>query len=381
MENQRKIWFDQNDQPPKNYIWYKNGQYLEWNGEKWVTSTGLNNGGSAISQDMTEAEKMESRKNLGLYYEETTVGEKTAQYDSSLPEVQLAPTGTFVKVSDDTPAKEDLISISFSGNTSTDFTFGNFDDGYSIIAGGIITTVRVVFDTSLGNEPGLYILAGALTYKGEITTVSKIDAKFLPEQGSGGMPVIKLLKMPPTTNPGFAVRVDITEYFSQEDADKLFNLESCFIVYNNDDGSGLSFVTTYGYISHAMMGDTYKGIHIKDNQENEYIFTSHDWGSTPDYSVQYNPKQTDTIDITQLPTNGMTQQELENIGITAGNLTLIRDGLKRGFKCNNYVYPIISVDVIDSYNLIIEFWTSTNKYVISADTTMYTILSCTVTPR
>ena len=109
MENQRKIWYDQNDQPPKNYIWYKNGQYLEWIDGRWKPSEGINGG---IKEDMTEEQQMAVRKNLDLYYEETTVGEKTAKYTN---EEQSATLSGYSKVSDDIPSKEDIIKVVMGG--------------------------------------------------------------------------------------------------------------------------------------------------------------------------------------------------------------------------------------------------------------------------
>ena len=335
---------------------------------------------SPDNDTMSKDAQMKTRKNLGLYYEETAEGEKTAQYTDETFVIGLA------KISDDAPAKEDIIDVRHDG-TSIEFSIIEDGNGIFHIENSSLSGIFYIVaeeGTAPFTSPGIYIPEGygdyELVYNGETTVVHKIPERFLPEQESSGMPVIRLLKMPPTTNPDYNVTVNITEYFSQEDADKLFNLESCFIVYNDD--YGMSFVTTKGVISHGMMGDITKSVYIKDFQENEFMFSAQDWGvGTIQYGIQYTPKQTDTVDITQLPTNGMTQQELEGIGITVNELLQIGHGNKRGFKLVNFVYPVVSVDYFNSYNLIIEFWTSTNKYVISVDTTMMSILSCTVTSR
>ena len=55
---------------------------------------------------------MAVRKNLDLYYEETTVGEKTAKYTN---EEQSATLSGYSKVSDDIPSKEDIIKVVMGG--------------------------------------------------------------------------------------------------------------------------------------------------------------------------------------------------------------------------------------------------------------------------
>ena len=225
MENSRKIWFDQNDQPPKNYIWYKNGQYLEWNGEKWVASTGMN----GISSDMTEEQKMEARKNLGLYYEETSVGEKTVEYNGE--EMSFQDFGNWAKVSNDTPAKTDIVSI--AGNPVSDeinVGFHDETDGYQIYPIGAPsgTHFRIVLNDSEGHQPGIYYdTIGAeyasmvpLVYKGETTTIHKIDAKFLPEQeGGSSLKWLDVTSLPSTDGD----EVDISSNISQSDYNDLLD--------------------------------------------------------------------------------------------------------------------------------------------------------------
>ena len=146
----RKIWYDQNDQPPKNYIWYKNGQYLEWIDGKWKPSEGMNSKES-ISSDMTEAEQMDVRKNLGLYYEETGEGKKEVQYNG-----ESASFDYWAKISDDTPAKTDIISC--GGETGDNIVGSDGADGYDVSPLGAPSGVgfRVVLNDSYGHEPGIY---------------------------------------------------------------------------------------------------------------------------------------------------------------------------------------------------------------------------------
>ena len=55
-ENKRTLWFDENSQPPRNYIWYKNGKFWEFVDGKWVESEGLggNGGGNTIYDSIEE---------------------------------------------------------------------------------------------------------------------------------------------------------------------------------------------------------------------------------------------------------------------------------------------------------------------------------------
>ena len=40
----KKIWFDENSQPPKNMIWYRGaGKFYEYKNDEWVVAYDLNN--------------------------------------------------------------------------------------------------------------------------------------------------------------------------------------------------------------------------------------------------------------------------------------------------------------------------------------------------
>ena len=170
MNPTKKIWHDKNNVPPTNYVWYKNGKYLENIDGKWVETSSANSG-SGISPDMTTEEKMEARKDLGLYYEETVTGEKDVTCDSE-----------YKKLSDDTPGKEDIVSVNspFGGS---DYTITDIENGYriSVAAGSIqVFTVFTSGDNTGIYGGGMYAVGSKLVYNGTTDVISKVPEKFLP---------------------------------------------------------------------------------------------------------------------------------------------------------------------------------------------------------
>ena len=212
MEYKKKtlIWED-NNEPPKDYIWIKsdgkayefNYQTRTWVESKTVKSAAGSEGGSiegAITyneQELTESQKTQVRKNLDLYYEETSIGEKT----TPLVKDGQAPVVNLYKVSDDTPAQEDVIGVIINGGevsplsnfTVSDITQNGVTYGYSIF-----TSVYKLIDVYLIDKPllnvfdapldkGIYvsiyyeIYTQRLVYNGEITTVNTIPSKYMSE--------------------------------------------------------------------------------------------------------------------------------------------------------------------------------------------------------
>lgn len=147
---------------------------------------------SPDSTDMTEQEQMQVRKNLGLYYEEMTIGEKSAQYTDQSESPTLSD---YAKISDDTPEKDDIISFKCFGGTyiedSLVFDDNSGNDGYGVgaitLAGTVHNFIIVVTEDSAGNAPGIYVQLSTvgiaqqqLVYNGPVTVVSKVDEKYLP---------------------------------------------------------------------------------------------------------------------------------------------------------------------------------------------------------
>lgn len=136
-----------------------------------------------ISSDMSETEQMQARKDLGLYYEETGIGEKTAKYNGESGS-QTMP--GYYQVSEDAPEISDIIKVIFNGNVQDDFATLVQTDGYVILDPyGDGPVIRVVLNDSAGNAPGIY-MTGLLTfnpelvYNGTTTVVSKVPERFLP---------------------------------------------------------------------------------------------------------------------------------------------------------------------------------------------------------
>ena len=400
MENSRKISYDQNDQPPKNYIWYKNGQYLEWNGEKWVASTGMNSKES-ISSDMTEEQKMEARKNLGLYYEETSVGEKEVQYNG-----EAASFNYWAKVSDDTPAKTDIVSV--AGNPASDETmvaFPDNTDGYNIYPIGAPSGVgfRVVLNDSDGHEPGIYYnTLGAeyanvvsLVYKGETTTVSKIDPKYIKdmyyEETSISEKTAKFINEPESALTGYAKVSDDTP--AKDDI--LFVLfmgyEEEFTTTDTEDGFLVNSPTTHAVgVVRVVLSNS------QGNEPGIYAVMSVD-----QYGVVYNgptttihkidakflPEQEsggelNVAELTALPESTMTTQtELDAIGLTDTVVQKLTNyeyvGLTYITQVGVYRLGILACKYIGAMGYTLIFQTDTDVYKITKSLFGITV---TITP-
>ena len=170
-----------------------------------------------VPQTLTEAQQMQARKNQGLYYEETTEGEKTVTTPDSpdakwpYPQENSIPYGDdyFRRITDDAPAQADIIEMIISGETtvagsdlqSFDITglvdFPSTVQGYS--ANPFVSSrqmfIVVSEDTVVdGNtyKKGIYVphielfanpYVSEITYNGETTTVHQIPAKYIPNTG------------------------------------------------------------------------------------------------------------------------------------------------------------------------------------------------------
>lgn len=134
-----------------------------------------------ISSDMSETEQMQARKGLGLYYEETGVGEKTASYTDE----QEEPSGLW-KISDDTPSKDDIVGVSVGGGDPTlaDYELVDIEGGYVITLLNIDPKFQIIFEETGGKTPGIYCTSfgkfASLVYNGPTTVVSKVPEKYLP---------------------------------------------------------------------------------------------------------------------------------------------------------------------------------------------------------
>ena len=143
---------------------------------------------NGISTDMTVAEQMQARKDLGLYYEETRIGEKTAQWTNE-PESETLH--NYYKISDDTPTREQLIKVTNIHGNEVNASVAGTDDGFTVsfYNGSSILLFRII-NAGSDNEHGIYCSAFgkagfALYYNYPTTVISKVPEKFLPEQGGG----------------------------------------------------------------------------------------------------------------------------------------------------------------------------------------------------
>ena len=190
----RTIWYDTDSEPPKNYIWIKaDGKAYEYNAgtKQWEESKEFSNASLDMFNEMTDEEKTQVRKDLGLYYEAKETEEKTAKYTGQSESLTLSG---YAKVSDDTPVKDDILFGVYMGDEES-FTTTDTDDGYFVNVGHIAESVRVVLNDSQGNDPGIYaIISGdqsGIIYNGTTTVVHKVPEKYLPETVAKTEDVVK----------------------------------------------------------------------------------------------------------------------------------------------------------------------------------------------
>ena len=196
---------------------------------KGKSSGGGGGGGDATDaikyteQTLNEPQQMQARKNQGLYYEESTEGEKTVTTPNDpfaqwpYPQENGISYGDdyFMRITDDAPAQADIIEMMISGETtvagsdlqSFDITgsvdFPSTVQGYS--ANPFVSSrqmfIVVSEDTVVdGNtyKKGIYVphielfanpYVSEIIYNGTITTVHQIPAKYIP---SVGAPAVKM---------------------------------------------------------------------------------------------------------------------------------------------------------------------------------------------
>lgn len=154
--------------------------------------TGLNEmAGKAVSPDstdMSEADQMAVRKNLGLYYE-TPEEDNTVQYDGNPDGKELYKDGALVRLSENIPSEADILAVDKNGEEIT-ATFETIGDNDSfLIKDESISIFVIIAGEETGDYEGLptgiYGYTAhpeyALTYKVADAYVGEIPERFLPE--------------------------------------------------------------------------------------------------------------------------------------------------------------------------------------------------------
>lgn len=338
------------------------------NGE-WVDRTNF----SSAIENMSSEEKMQVRKNLGLYYEETTPGEKTAKYTDESESPTLSG---YAKISDDTPEKEDIIS--YYGIEKENLNFSElFEDGYFISGPGVPmgAEMRIVLDNSLGNEPGIYFSIynigyaeqAVLVYNGMVDVVSKVPEKFLPKQESG-MPTPAVLLSIPTS-----IANSISGIISDEDYQRLVNLETNVAVYN-EESSYLVAVKKWA--------DTYNFQYVdlvfygKDGVEILICYIDDSFNRT---TTVYPIRRSIDGEIT----DGMTAEQLAEIGVDRTLLQSVLLGYVNFVQYTNGfggIYAMYSQGDPSDYSTKYVFADLVNIYTINVDFSG-TITGATVVAR
>lgn len=137
-----------------------------------------------MTASLTTEQKMQARKNLGLYYEDTQQGEKTAKYTDE------PFTLGYAKISEDTPSKEDIVKIvntavSQGEIPAESLIIRDVENGYDIFRNQLEGGFQVRLT---GEDKGIYITQPSydiyrseLVYNGPVEIAHKIDEKYLPE--------------------------------------------------------------------------------------------------------------------------------------------------------------------------------------------------------
>lgn len=322
MNPTRKVWHDKNNVPPTNYIWYKNGKYLENIDGKWVETSGINNSGSGISPDMSETEQMQARKDLGLYYEESGIGEKTAKYNGESGSQTVLGCA---KISEDTPDITDIVDV-IVGGSSTEYQVTEQDDGY-VLGVQYFSFFRIVLNDSVGNEPGIYVFTSAeitlhqeLVYNGQTTVVSKVPEKYLPSSG----PVVVS---------------DITNLSS----DVLLKAKAgdVFVEKNATTGTETVYVVSFVPHSEGSFGDDVYNIYFVNIDGTNTTVVRYNTTGFPNMwnyagkSVFKLGGDIGPVTLSAMPTASMTtQEELDAIGLTVGNIAKLAYGQATGLVYN-----------------------------------------------
>ena len=179
-----------------------------------------------VEQELTEDEKMQARKNQGLYYSETTAAEPIIWDGDTTGRINFTvsvsgQSMTFYKVSETVFSVSDLIGGTFAfeyeGQTTTvelteDYVFDQ--QGMTIVYGTIVSANSGSYLAGIYNIPedGTYIVKMSgysdmeLTPHG-IETVYKIDEKYIPET-KGDLYVINATFN--ETDESYEVQVDRT---------------------------------------------------------------------------------------------------------------------------------------------------------------------------
>lgn len=192
-------------------------------------SKGEGGGGSSDSikvtpQELTETQKMQARKNQGLYYEEEGIGDKILVCDSNNPpedwkdtafgliSAQVLTSNLYVKVSDDVPATDGWKEIVSYGIASNSFEILQGNGYYQVSSDSDPSVVKVIVvqnegDTEIdgmgtAHGAGIYVESvietdrttdknswyftsfnvDSITYEGPTTIVNQIPSKYISDE-------------------------------------------------------------------------------------------------------------------------------------------------------------------------------------------------------
>lgn len=296
---------------------------------------------NGISTDMTVAEQMQARKDLGLYYEETTTGEKEVVSDG----VQDS------KLSDDAPSKDDIVEMINAIGMVAQFTITDIENGYRLDSSGI-TPFYVITD---GDNKGiycgsLYSLSWKLVYNGETTVISKVPEKFLPEQESGGGALPWLDLTDGLDIPSDGDNINLSSMISQADWEKLIageyagihtpeNVGSliadkhCALLYSRKGLTGWASIPALCVFSESIIGwDAGDGVIMSSTPRFVFIVGS----SINNVSIKrVSVEIPGPVELSALPEASMTtQEELDAIGLTVGNIAKLAYGQATGLVYN-----------------------------------------------
>lgn len=358
--------------------------YVDKIPEKFLPEMGTSDAVQYIPQELTETQQMQARKNLGLYYEETTT--ERLEYDPDGQQVSAAgySGGYFVKASDFPIELVDLgpqiTSYAWNSDTSENETvivditpemIDGQDDYYRVLANPentaalplmivVLADSATIFSTTLTKGVWFGLSGGWHPdwVEHSATYVRKIPSKYLPDVG-GGIETVELLSIP--TN--YANNAAESTFFSADDWTKLKTNNLCVAVLSGTPNRVFLVVHDNG-------GFAFYGL----NDIEFVLMPYYVAGYVTVYPI--NGKQ---IVLSGLPSASMTQAELEALGFgTFGNNFYAWTYAKANTVFINELTNEQVLGVVALTSTYLEFWDATNKYVVTNQSMQ---LACTVTPR
>lgn len=355
-----------------------------------------------VPQELTEAQKMQARKNQGLYCKYEGVGEKEVKTTTAECNTKLNTSDCIVKpkewdmyqfrcrISDDTPSVSDLIGFYDYGGILQDIStltitqengyytavkpnMGDMGLRFFVVAetarltidGATTTWTKGIWVTAESYDTDLYIQdmqCSGVKYNGTVEIISKVPEEYIPDIPSGGIENFTLL-----SNPiNLLSPVQKTNLFTVEDWEKIDGMKVFTTSFIAEPGNERDFLAVNDNGNISFYGKDGIEFILFPNPIASYISL---------YVI--NGGQ---IILSGLPNASMTSEELAALGFGTR-------GVNFGSWFNGHCHTVVILNgtntvlvsgVVVLKSSYLEFWDDSNKYVVSIRNLQ---LTCEVTPR